>query len=92
MYKRQAYATGILGGAVQRLLVTRNDVNAAVVGLVALLTALIAVLMIAFCSRHWMKEYSGLGKLRSTFLVSLGVVVVYYGILIRWFWGMIPNA
>ena len=87
-----AYATGILGGAVQRLLVTRNDVNAAVVGLVALLTALIAVLMIAFCSRHWMKEYSGLGKLRSTFLVSLGVVVVYYGILIRWFWGMIPNA
>jgi len=87
-----AYATGILGSAVQQLLASRQDLTATFVGLIALFTAVIAVLMIAFCGRHWMKEYSGLGKLRSTFLVSLGIVVVYYGILIRWFWNMIPNA
>jgi hypothetical protein len=48
--------------------------------------------MIAFCGRHWKKEYSGLGKTRSTFLVSLGIVLPYYGILLRWFGDLIPNA
>ena len=87
-----AYATGILGSAVRQLAASRQDWNATFVGFIAVLTAVIAILMIAFCGRHWMKEYSGLGKLRSTFLVSLGIVIVYYGILIRWFWDMIPNA
>jgi hypothetical protein len=50
------------------------------------------VLMIVLCARHWHKEYAGLGKTRNTFLVSLGVVAVYYGILITSFWEMIPNA
>jgi hypothetical protein len=26
----------------------------------------------------------------STFAVSLGIVAVYYGILVAWFWHMIP--
>lgn len=88
-----AYATGILGGAVRQMGELRGATPTAdAVGFIALLTALIAVLMIAFCGRHWKKEYAGLGKTRSTFLVSLGIVAVYYGILITFFWEMIPNA
>jgi hypothetical protein len=88
-----AYATGILGSAVRQMgELRRNSASANGVAVIALLTALIAVLMIALCGRHWNKEYAGLGKTRSTFLVSLGIVAVYYGILITFFWEMIPNA
>jgi hypothetical protein len=88
-----AYATGILGSAARQLYELKGaTTNGTPVSVIAGITALIAVLMIAFCGRHWMKEYSGLGKARSTFLVSLGIVTVYYGILITFFWEMIPNA
>jgi hypothetical protein len=88
-----AYATGILGGAVRQMGELRGATPPAdAVGFIALLTALIAVLMIALCGRHWKREDAGLGKTRSTFLVSLGIVAVYYGILITFFWEMIPNA
>jgi hypothetical protein len=88
-----AYATGILGSSAQRLLDLKNtDVTAALVSSIAMITALFTVLMIVLCARHWHKEYAGLGKTRNTFLVSLGVVAVYYGILITLFWEMIPNA
>ena len=88
-----AYATGILGSAVRQIGELRGaNTSGNAVSFIALLTAVIAVLMIAFCGRHWNKEYAGLGKGRSTFLVSLGIVAVYYGILIAWFWQMIPNA
>jgi len=78
-----AYETGILGRAVAQ--------TANLVGLGALLTALVAVLMIVFCGRRWLKEYSGLGKTRRTFFVSLGIVAAYYGILLRFFWDMMPS-
>jgi hypothetical protein len=88
-----AYETGILGRAVQQMSELRTaDWTVNLVTLGALLTALVAVLMIVFCGRHWLKEYSGLGKTRRTFFVSLGVVAVYYGTLLRFFWDMIPNA
>jgi hypothetical protein len=88
-----AYATGILGSAVRQLGELRSGTATAnAVGFIALLTALIAVLMIAFTGRHWNKEYAGLGKGRRTFLVSLGIVAAYYAILIAFFWEMIPNA
>jgi hypothetical protein len=88
-----AYATGILGSALRQLGELRSAAAGAnAVGFIALLTAVIAVLMIGFCARHWRKEYAGLGKGRNTFLVSLGVVAVYYAILIAFFWEMIPNA
>ena len=88
-----AYATGILGSSIQ-LLINRNspNLNATLVSSIALITALFAVSMFALCARHWQKEYWGLGKTRNTFLVSLGVVGVYYGLLIALFWQMIPNA
>ena len=47
--------------------------------------------MIVLCGIYWLKRYSGLGKTRSTFFVSLGVVAVYYGIFVRFFWDMMPN-
>jgi hypothetical protein len=88
-----AYLTGILGSAVRQLGELRSStVTANAVGFIALLTALIAVLMIIFSARHWTREYAGLGKGRSTFLVSLGIVAAYYAILIAFFWEMIPNA
>jgi hypothetical protein len=88
-----AYMVGILGSAARQLVEFRGGATTAnLVGLIALTTALLAVLMIALCGRHWIKEYAGLGKAWSTFLVSFGIVAVYYGILIRWFWEMIPNA
>jgi hypothetical protein len=34
----------------------------------------------------------GIGKSLITFMVSFGIVVVYYVILIAWFWNMIPLA
>lgn len=88
-----AYATGILGSAARNLFELKgNNLNTNLVSLIAVGTAALAVLMATLCGRHWMKEYSGLGKTRSTFLVSLGVVAVYYAILIAFFWQMIPNA
>jgi len=88
-----AYEAGILGSGVRQLFEFRTSgMTANLVGMAALTTALLAVLMIVFCGRHWLKEYSGLGKARSTFFVSLGIVAVYYGTLLRFFWDMIPSA
>ena len=88
-----AYATGILGSSIQQLIEFKNlSLNGTLVSSIAVVTALLAVSMILLCGRHWRKEYSGLGKTRNTFLWSLGVVAVYYGILIALFWQMIPNA
>lgn len=87
-----AYAAGMLGTALRQFVVRNASSTATPVGVLILVTALIAVLMIALCGRHWQKEYSGLGKTRRTFAVSMGIVAVYYGILILWFWNMIPKG
>lgn len=88
-----AYATGMLGSAVGQLFGrSTSGTTETPVGIVALLTALIAVLMIIFCARHWKKEYSGLGKTLSTLLVSSGIVALYYAILIVWFWSLFPRV
>ncbi|HTQ63084.1 MAG TPA: hypothetical protein VMI32_22880 [Candidatus Solibacter sp.] len=88
-----AYATGMLGSSIRQLFGPHTGgAIETPVGVVILLTALISILMIAFCGRHWKKEYSGLGKTKNTFAVSFAVVVVYYGILIGWFWNMFPKT
>jgi hypothetical protein len=88
-----AYESGILASSIRQLAhLGSSNRTANLVGGVGIVTALLAILMIAFCGRHWMREYSGLGKARSTFLVSLGVVAVYYGTLLRFFWEMVPNS
>jgi uncharacterized membrane protein len=61
------------------------------VSLVARITALLSLLMIAFCGYRWKVHCSGLGKGLRTFLASLVIVVVYYGILVVWFWNTFPR-
>jgi len=87
-----AFATGMLGGALRQLFrVAQVQWPSNQVSLLAAVTAILALTMIGVCAYHWKRSFAGLGKGLSTFLVSLGVVVVYYGILVVWFWQMIPN-
>jgi hypothetical protein len=87
-----ASVTGMLSSSLRELGPPSAGTTTTSVGAITLLTALIAILMIALCGRHWKKEYSGLGKTISTFAVSMGIVGVYYGILILWFWNMFPKG
>ena len=88
-----AFSTGLLGGAARQVwrLTTGQGTNNEV-SFVAAITTLLSVLMIALCARHWKREYAGLGKALSTFAVSLGIVAVYYAILVIWFWNIVPKA
>ncbi len=88
-----AFATGLLGGAARQLIYLAHfEWPSNPVSFIAAITALLASLMIGFCAYHWRRGYSGLGKGRTTFLVSLGFVAVYYLTLVTWFWQMIPKA
>lgn len=88
-----AYVSPLLSMAVREPVAFRSsDSTQIAVCVLTLVTALIAVSMIALCARHWWKEYAGLGKTRNTFLISLGIVAVYNGIFLHWFWAMIPDA
>jgi hypothetical protein len=88
-----AYESGLLGAALRQLFrLTRAQGVTNEVSLVAGITALLSVVMIIFCGYRWRRHYSGLGKGLSTFLVSLGIVVVYYAILVIWFWNLIPKV
>jgi len=46
----------------------------------------LSVALIAICVRRWRREFKGVGKGLTTFLVSTGIVAVYYGLLVLWFW------
>ena len=86
------FATGLLGGAARQVLrLTRGESVTNAVSFIAAISALLSVLMIIFCARHWRREYAGTGKTAATFAVSLGIVAVYYGILAIWFWNFIPT-
>ena len=87
-----AYTGGLLDSAVERLRTFGSSgPDANPIALLALATVVVAVLTTVLSRIHWMKEYSGPGRTWRTFLVSLGIVVAYYGVLLRWFWDMIPN-
>jgi hypothetical protein len=93
MWLVMTFATGLLGGALRQILSIghgRGMTNP--VSFLAAVSAVLSILMIAVCGRRWRKEYSGLGKSASTFAVSFGIVAVYYGILVVWFWHIIPFA
>ena len=86
------FATGLLGGATRQVLrLARGQAVTNDVSFLAAVSAVLSILMIIFCARHWKREYTGLGKTATTFAISVGVVAVYYGILAIWFWNMIPN-
>jgi hypothetical protein len=87
------YATGLLGGAarqVGRLMHAQMPNNQ--VSLMAAVTAVLCVLMIGICAYRWKREFSGTGKTGITIGVSVAVVVVYYGVLIAWFWNLVPKS
>jgi hypothetical protein len=81
-----SYSTGMLGGAMRqvgRLLVIERPSSA--VSMIGAVIAALDVLLIVICAYRWKREYSGLHKGWGTFLGSLGIVVVYYAILVCWF-------
>lgn len=88
-----AYGVGLLGGALRQVskLVRAQRPDSQVSVMVAIMIVL-SVLLIGFSAYRWKRQYAGLGKGRSTFAISLGIVVVYYAILIFWFWQSIPQA
>ena len=87
------FATGLLGASARQIVqVERGEGITNTVSFLAGVTALLSVLMIVVCARRWMKEYAGLGKSLITFAVSFGIVAIYYGILVTWFWHMFPVA
>jgi riboflavin transporter FmnP len=91
MWLVMTFASGLLGGALRQvLLLGRGQGPTNPVSFLAAVTALLSVLMSAACARRWKKEYAGLGKSVTTFAISFGIVAVYYGILVAWFWHMIP--
>ena len=86
-----AFATGLLGAGGRQLLSLERGLGLTnLVSFLAAITMLLSILMILVCARRWHKEYGGLGKSLTTFVVSFGIVIVYYCILIAWFWHMIP--
>lgn len=88
-----AFATGLLGAAIRQVVhIGGGAALSNLVSIIAAVTAVLSLLMIVVCARHWQREYLGLGKSLSTFAVSFGVVAVYYGILVVWFWHLIPVA
>jgi hypothetical protein len=54
--------------------------------LLGAIISILSVAMIAFCGYRWKREFAGLGQGLSTFLISLGIVAAYYGVLACWFW------
>ena len=86
------FATGLLGGATRQVLrLTRGEGVSNEISFIAAVSAVLSILMIVSCARHWKREYADLGKTASTFAVSVGLVALYYGILAIWFWNMIPG-
>ncbi len=88
-----SYLTGLLGAALRqifRILTFQPGVHA--VGVLAALTAVLAVCMIVSCAYRWKREFSGLHYLRRTLPVSLAFTLLFYGILVYWFWNTIPRA
>jgi hypothetical protein len=62
------------------------------VGSLTALVILLSIALIVCCANRWKHEFTGLGKGRSTLLVSLGVVVLYYALLVLWILRWPPSA
>jgi hypothetical protein len=56
------------------------------VAILGALASLLSIGMIAICAMHWKREFRGLGKGLSTFVISVVIVALYYGVMILWFW------
>lgn len=61
-------------------------------GLLTALATVLSVALIVSSANRWHREFTGLGKGRSTLLVSLAVVGVYYAVLVLWILRWPPAA
>jgi len=73
--------TGILHQVMLVLTFQRPDFAA---HFLAAITLILAVLLMIFCAYRWRREFADAHKGWSTFLVCLGVVIVYYGAMVIW--------
>ena len=88
-----AYIAGILSSAVERLRIPAHyDATANLIAVLALMTAIVAVLMTVLCRIHWVKADSERRANRRIFLLSSAMVCAYYLVLARWFWDMIRDV
>ncbi len=62
------------------------------VGLLTVLGLVLSLALIASCIVRWRREFTGLNKGWSTFLISLGIVAVYYAVLVLWILRWPPAA
>src|SRR6266566_2872849 len=88
-----AYGVGLLGGAMRQVSkLMRAQRPTSEVSVMVVILTILAVLLISFCAYRWKRQYAGLGRGRTTFLVSLAIVIAYNAILVVWFWRSIPQA
>jgi hypothetical protein len=88
-----AYGVGLLGGAMRQISkLMRGQRPTSQVSVMVIILTVLAVLLISLCAYRWKRGYAGLGKGRTTFLVSLAIVIAYNVILVVWFWRTIPQA
>jgi hypothetical protein len=62
------------------------------IGLLTTFVLVFSIVLIVCCVNRWRREFTGLHKGWSTFLVSLGVVAVYYAVLVIWILRWPPTA
>ena len=85
-----AYAAGLLESAVQRLRIFESaNAQAYLIAVLALITAIVAVLTPVLCRLHWLKESCKQKTPWRQFALAVGVVAAYYAILLHWFWDLI---
>lgn len=62
------------------------------VGLLTVFVIVLSIALIVCCANRWRREFTGLHKGRSTLLVSLAIVAVYYAVLVVWILRWPPSA
>lgn len=78
MWLAITFRTAPLAGAPRQILnMGHGQGGTNPVSLLAAVSAVLSVLMIAVSRRRWVKDYVGLGKSLSTFAVSFGIVARY---------------
>jgi len=84
-----AYWAGLLSWAVEQLCAMETFSTATLVALLAVTTAVVAVVMALRCRLRWVREYADQPQSYRIFFLGAGLVATYYWILIRWFWDVV---
>jgi len=88
-----AVGLDLVGGAMRQVSrIARAERPTNEVEVVAGIMVILSLLLIAVCGYRWKRQYSGMGKTLSTFMISFVVVAIYYAILIVGFYKMFPGA